>query len=61
MRSHFPVPLEGILLVGGVSKLDGLKDYIQEKIKLPVQEFDNPIHITGRGIGLRANIEKSGR
>ncbi|MDO5754738.1 MAG: rod shape-determining protein [Tissierellia bacterium] len=52
---------EGILFVGGVSQLDGLKEYIQERIKLPVQDFEDPLTITGRGIGLRVNIKKSGR
>lgn len=48
---------DGILLVGGSSFIRGLPAFIEKRLELPVRVFDDPVTITGRGIGLSTKIE----
>ncbi|MDO4593840.1 MAG: rod shape-determining protein [Tissierellia bacterium] len=49
----------GIILTGGNSKLDGLKEYLSRNIKLDIITYDNPLTATIDGSGyILSNLDK---
>ncbi|WP_100065090.1 rod shape-determining protein [Miniphocaeibacter massiliensis] len=43
--------IDGIVLCGGVSNLDGLAEAVEENVKIHTSVAENPINITGIGVG----------